>query len=183
MNCRDVEAFLPLYSGGELSRWRRFRMTRHLDRCDRCRASLAELDSTRSVVSEALKAAWSPGNGDSVWEDVRSKLPQVESSRVGEKTPGAYRPGRVRRWKFAFVPAAALAVALILVVVTTKDNGVAPTGGRVAPAATGPNPPPVVERIDGPGVKILDFETDNPGVTIAWVFRPASDGQDGQDDR
>lgn len=180
MNCRDVENSLPLYSGGELSRWRRFRVSRHLNRCDRCSTSLAELDSTRSVVREVLRAAWLPETSDSVWEDVLSRLPVVETSPVGARDPGAHRAGRARGWRFALVPAVAVAASLIVFVVISRNGGVPRPTVDIVTTATNAKLPPVVESIDGPGIKILDFATDNPGVTIAWVFQPASDDQDGQ---
>jgi hypothetical protein len=132
------------------------------------------------VVSEVLKSAWLPETSDSVWEDVRSKLPVMEKSPVGARSAGASLAGRGRRWRLAVAPVAAVTVSLILFVVISRDDGVPPpTGDDVATAADA-KLPPVVESIDGPGVKILDFATDTPGVTIAWGFQPASDDQDDQ---
>ena len=177
MNCRDVESSLPLYSGGELSHWRRLQVNHHLGRCNRCNASLAELVSTRSVVSEALKETWLPQNNDSLWERVRSELPAVETLRDGATTAGARHAGRTRAWKLAFVPAAAAAATLILFIVLSRDGSVPPPPVETVTITTGDKLPPVVESIDGRGVKILNFETGTPGVTVAWVFQPDSEDQ------
>lgn len=180
MNCRDVEDHLPLYSGGELPRWRRFQVSRHLSRCDRCRASLAELDSTRSLVSEALRVAWPAEASDSVWEGVRSKLPEVVTSPVSARDTDERRAGRVRGWGFALAPVAAVAAVLILLMVISRNGNITQPGVEVVTTRTDAKFPPVVESIEGPGVKILDFATDNPGVTIAWIFQPASDDREDQ---
>jgi len=180
MNCNDVENFLPLYSGGELSRWRRFRVKRHLDRCDRCGASLVELDSTRSVVSEILRTAWLPDSGSSVWEQVRQNLPVAGLSPVSARERRAPSTVAGRRWRLILVPAAMVATSLMLYMAVFRDTGAPQPAGEMGVAAPYTELPPVVERIEGDGIKILDFETDTPGITIAWVFQPGSGDQEGQ---
>jgi anti-sigma factor RsiW len=175
MNCRDAESALPLYCGGELSRWRSYRVRRHLTGCSGCRTVLAELNAARVVAREAFEAMPAGDSAESLWESVVRDIRAADAAPDRDVGIAVSQPGRSRRWRIALVPAAAAAAALLVFFAITTDDGDDAPGVDIA--RTDSNLPPVVESIDGTGTKIMNFATDNPGVTIAWIIEPESDDQ------
>jgi anti-sigma-K factor RskA len=147
---------------------------RHLSGCSGCSTALAELNATRALAREAFEALPAQQSADSMWEDVARRLPTTETApEIAATTVVSQRP---RGWRLALVPAAVVAAALLVFfAITTDDGDDAPI--EVAVVQTNADLPPVVEKIDGPGTKIMNFKTDNPGVTIAWIIEPDSDDQ------
>ena len=95
MNCQGIQNILPLYSGGDLTRWRRIIVKHHLHRCENCRKELATLQRTRSIVSDALRQRAATESHDRFWEEVLFRLPkekiQLKTSPPTEKrTPSTF---------------------------------------------------------------------------------------------
>jgi anti-sigma factor RsiW len=170
MKCRRAKTRLPLYSGGELSWWRSVGVHRHLRSCPGCRVELTKLDMARAVVSDSLYNAPITDAAGSIVDDVMREV-------RADATPRARTPRQARRWAIAAAPVAVAAAVLLLVLALPdkrqEEVSVSDDVARSRPTDS----PPVVEKIEGTGSKIVHFETDNPNVTIAWIFETPANGE------
>jgi hypothetical protein len=63
MRKHPSEANLALFAGGELSRWTRWNVERHIEMCDECRRDVSDFSTLRSQVSvleDLPEVAWKP---------------------------------------------------------------------------------------------------------------------------
>ena len=61
MTRHPSEASLALFAGGELGRWRRWKMERHLEDCAECRREVSEFSALRAgtaALNELPEVAW-----------------------------------------------------------------------------------------------------------------------------
>jgi hypothetical protein len=138
------EGELLRYADGELSRWRRLRLRRHLAACWQCRAALAELERTigecvryrREVLARCLPEPPEP------WFDLRRRIEQWEADRAevsrarrlwARLAPGALTPQRL-------AVAGVLAALVWAQATLILRNREAP---RPAPLETAPAPAPL----------------------------------------
>jgi anti-sigma factor RsiW len=76
-SCGGTARFMSAYADGDLRRIRRWRVARHLQRCERCqavyRALLATIDGLRGIARAEPPAR--PGLADEVVERIRREGP------------------------------------------------------------------------------------------------------------
>jgi hypothetical protein len=63
MRKHPSEANIALYAGGEMSRWMRWKVERHVEMCEECRRDISEFSALRaqaSVLADLPEVAWNP---------------------------------------------------------------------------------------------------------------------------
>src|SRR5262252_4554730 len=70
MNCTQIEKFLPLYAGHDLSETRRQLVAAHLVSCAACTAAVADFQHARIV----MHGFASPVFSDEVYADIRQSV-------------------------------------------------------------------------------------------------------------
>jgi hypothetical protein len=106
-------AQIALFSGGDLGRWERWRIARHVGHCAQCRAEVHDLQDARSQLRELSEDAGLPNslNWDRIAEEMKGNI------RVGLAAGEAIalfdkpvRSGRHFRWNAALVAVGAIAI-------------------------------------------------------------------------
>lgn len=112
-NTHPTDEQIALYSGGDLGRWERWRVSRHIARCTQCRREVQALRDASSQLRE-LAGHMSPLpnglNWDRLAEDMAGNI--RVGLAAGEAIAGFDRPARSRRfhWNAALVAAGAMAI-------------------------------------------------------------------------
>lgn len=172
MSCARYATDIALYAGGDLPASHIPRVELHLRECAACRALAGELRADRAMLGELRD------------EPLEDAIVEQVHRRVLDRVSGA---GFSRRW--AFVPALALAAALLLAVVLLWPRHAAQPApvtrvARVEPPPVIPAPPtnivPVRHRVirrrrkqqpaaqSGPPL-LVQFVTDDPNIVIYWL--------------
>ncbi|MBN2414840.1 zf-HC2 domain-containing protein [bacterium] len=159
MKCHHVRTLLPLCAGNDLDRFRSGAVRRHLASCPSCRKELEELQAARILAADAVRTRAAGVRDTDVWQDVVYALPRREMS---VRPSPVKKAGALHRLIPIFIGTAMVVVALLF-----------HEGGQLR---RGSSPPhiaelPVVESVDEPGVTVMTFQTDDPKVTIVWLFK------------
>lgn len=152
MNCRQIEKYLPLYAGHDLSGSREQSIAAHLQSCGACTEALADFQNTR----ELMPALSVPSFNEEVYADIRKSVwRRIES----ESRPTLF--ASVAAWfqpRLAWAATAALLVTLSVVGVyvlaqkfTVRPNDIAVVPETVPLPQSGENggsdsPPPEPPR-------------------------------------
>lgn len=158
MKCHHVSKLLPLYAGNDLGRFRSAAVRRHLTACQPCRRELKELEAARCIAADAVRTRAASVRDIELWQDVVCALPRREGTL--ESVP-IHKKGTPQSLAPLLIGAAAVVIALLF------------HEGRRAQPSTRPEIAelPVVESVDEPGVTVMTFQTDDPKVTIVWLFK------------
>jgi len=109
MNCRQIEKYLPLYAGHDLSGSREQLIAAHLQSCGACTEALADFQNAREIMQTFAVPSFS----DEVYADIRKSVwRQIES----ESRPTLF--AAVAAWfqpRLAWTVAAAMLVTLSVV--------------------------------------------------------------------
>ena len=139
MNCRQIEKYLPLYAGHDLSGSREQLIAAHLQSCDACTEALADFQNAR----ELMHTFAVPSFSDEVYADIRKSVwRQIES----ESRPTLF--AAVAAWfqpRLVWTAAAAMLVTLSVVGVyvlaqkfTVRPKAIAGVPTIVLPPQPGP---------------------------------------------
>ena len=81
MKCEKIrDEFLPLFSNGELGRWRTHRVERHLVQCEECRSELEAYHSTQAVMRDAVASRAFDVDAEVFWQGVRAGVLAAENT-------------------------------------------------------------------------------------------------------
>lgn len=159
--CQRFEDRLEAFHDGELAGFARWRVSRHLAGCARCRAEIESLRAIARLVQEEERAE---APAPDLWAGIAARLPAIDAE-LGRRaqTAAAALPARARRrWTMGVGPLpigvgglAAAAVALLLYLrvpgATVRDD--------------------VVEDLDTMGRAVAVLPSDDKS-TIIWVLDP-----------
>jgi len=106
-------AQIALFSGGDLGRWERWRIARHVGHCAQCRAEVHDLQDARSQLRELSEDAGLPNslNWDRIAEEMKGNI--RVGLAAGEAIALFDKPVRSRRhfrWHAALVAVGAIAI-------------------------------------------------------------------------
>jgi len=152
---RELHAFRD----GELSPWRRWRVSRRLARDPRARRELASLDELGVLLREQAESAREPD----LWEGIRARLPYAERpapQREPLRQPAARAP--------AWLGAAFATSVVALVVATGWLPGDAPSVASV-------------RWLDAKGKPVMVLRDDRKA-TIIWVIQKPKQTTEGERD-
>lgn len=155
--CERIGVMLDAYHDQELGIVHRWRVGRHLARCEDCRRELDALSRVGPFVREALASDGRDAREPQLWAELALRLPAGPAARAD--TLGS------PRWDFALPAGAGALVAAALAGVLLWNVGVVPT---VAP------PEGVVRSLNAHGrpVMVLDGAADQS--TIIWLMDDAA---------
>lgn len=109
MSRHPSEASLALYAGGELSRWRRWRIERHVATCAECRRDVSDFSSLRAetqALAELPEVSWAPMAAE-MRANIRLGLEAGECVTL--------RPAAITRFNWRALAACASLAALLAV--------------------------------------------------------------------
>jgi len=164
--CQRIGPLLDAYHDGELGRLRRFRVRRHVARCDGCREELDALAGIGAWVRESLEAARPPD----LWEELRWQLP---ARRPQPEPTMRERVGRVGPARAAFgipalgagIVAAGVALSVLLGPPRLFESATRTvvrslnTHGRPVMVLDGPDDATIIWLMDDPGVQGVEDST------------------------
>jgi len=131
-------ALLSDHLDGELPPAQAHELERHLEACEDCRITLAQL----RAVKDRAHALVDPLAPDDLWAGIGARIGTAGSTSAPAPPPLVLRPRRARARAMWLVPAAAAAVALViglprvLTRTAAPGSGSAPAAGVAAPAET-----------------------------------------------
>jgi len=112
MNCKEIEEFLQAYHDGELSAKEREAVERHLEKCPKCQAKLAELKALDELIIDG-EAEKVPDPGTHYWHSFTHRV----TRRIVAHHEPIIRPRRPRPLEFRLIPYLSAAVAVFLAIV------------------------------------------------------------------
>lgn len=173
--CEGRGPELGAFRDGELGRLARWRLERHLRRCDTCREELRRLEHVATWVRSAAELESAP-NPD-LWAELALRLPP----RLEEPARAAPRAGRP--WFLPLGAGVAAAFAAILLIREEPAPSLEPAGSQIArqpePASADAG---AVRALYAPAQPVVVVE-DSAESTIIWVMDPLLDSrqEDGAD--
>lgn len=132
MNCKQVEAALPLFAGGELAERREHEIAHHLASCLDCAQVAGEYRESR----EMLQAFATPIFSDDVYDEIRRNV-----WRQIEAQPQSLSPARIFSSWFRPQVAWAVALALLIGLSTLAIYFIRSEPRAAVPFASSPTPP------------------------------------------
>jgi anti-sigma factor RsiW len=157
--CERTGPLLDAYHDGELGRFRRWTVQRHLESCAGCREELAALTGIGGWVRESIDAAPAPD----VWSDIRWRLPA--------RRAGAARAARRSGWRgpasitFGVPALGAGVVASAIALLVLVGPPIPPQRGNVVRSLNTHGRPVMV--LDAPGDATIIWLMDEEGVPSA----------------
>jgi len=112
MNCKEMEKLLQAYHDGELSAKEREAVERHLEKCQKCQAKLAELAALDELIVDG-EAEKVPDPGKHYWQSFSHRV----TRRLIPRREAIIRPRRPRPLGFRLIPYLSAAVAVFLAIV------------------------------------------------------------------
>jgi len=112
MNCQEIESQLPLYVGEELDAPARDEVRAHLEGCAACSQQMEGLARARRLVQKHAE----PAAEVDLWPGIRAAL--VEEGRL---SPAPVTADAGRSWTWRLVPAAALAAAAAILIMSRPE--------------------------------------------------------------
>jgi Putative zinc-finger len=134
MNCQQVEKFLPLYAGREVSAGRAQSIARHLEQCASCTEAAADYQDAR----ELMRAVEVPSFADDFYADIRRSVWREIEGETRPSLLAWFQPG------FAWIAAAALLVTFTFAGMYFVAKSLTPRADNVAsipPAVMRPGKP------------------------------------------
>ena len=166
-------AQIALFSGGDLGRWERWRVARHVGHCAQCRAEVQALQDARSQLRELSEDAGLPNglNWDRLAEEMKGNI--RVGLAAGEAIALFDKPVRSRRqfrWNAALVAVGAIAIFAVafwtslppqqadhlLASVKSIRAGRIGTLVHSAPAPANPAPEDVVLEASSSGIQVRE---------------------------
>ena len=146
MNCREAQAEIALYAGGDLDDRARVRdLRQHVRQCGKCRA---HYDSMKSTLKSL--AAVGPASSAATWERAGSLWPSIrrEIAQPPQTLTTVQAVNQLKNW----TPFAAMTAACVLMLVALGQFG-APPDEPVSGRGMAPHPPMVLQMDDEPEEK------------------------------
>ncbi len=173
MKHSTFEQKLVLFAGRDLPWWQNAWVGWHVKRCQKCQATLAQLQRWRRQVQERVQTQEPPSSLPDLWPGVIARITSPAPSRRARRTT---RMPLLR-------PALALIAGLVAIFAihrlekNARERLIAQAGQNMSLAVQQNATPafPVVEDVKMPNTTVLTFRTDDPRVTVVWFF---SQGQE-----
>lgn len=166
------EKKLALYAGGDLPGWEKWRMSRHLRRCARCREELAVWQATRSVYVRGLMHQTPATPAPDFLQRLRPRITGPTAPARRRKAAPAFWPPRLRPALYVTLAAVfAFAGVFMLRRSAFQRSDAKPVQADLAGRQAVKMSIPVVENVRMPGYTVMTFQTSDPKIKIVWFFK------------
>ena len=165
-SCSSVSRLLEKYFDQEVTDSERLLVEGHLQDCLNCRSELRSMEELRTLIKLPVEEAVQKEDFPWVWQKIEREISRTQEKATWWRS--------LRSWLDVFplfkrkvwIPAAATFV--VLLVITAQIIF------RKAPSYPGAS---VVEYLDSPAYNVMVYQSEEPKVTVIWLFEEPETGQ------
>ncbi len=163
-SCSSAMKLLGKYFDQEVNEKEKLLIEGHLEGCPTCRKSLRSMEELRALLKVPVEEAVQKEDFPWVWQKIEKGI-RLQKKLTWWQSPASWldvsRLLRRRVW----IPAAATLTVLLLITAQIIF--------KRTPSYAGAS---VVEYLDSPTYNVMVYQSDEPKVTVIWLFEGPEDG-------
>jgi len=162
--CSSVSKLLEKYFDQELMEKERLLIEGHLQDCSACRDALRSMEELRALLKVPVEEALQKEDFPWVWQKIEKEIHLQEKLKWWQSLHSWFDVSTLFRRR-VWIPAAATFVALLFITAQIIF--------KKAPSYAGSS---VVEYLDSPTYNVMVYQSEEPNVTVIWLFEGSEKG-------
>jgi len=162
--CSSVSKLLEKYFDQELMEKERLLIEGHLQDCSACRDALRSMEELRALLKVPVEEALQKEDFPWVWQKIEKEIHLQKKLKWWQSLHSWFDVSTLFRRR-VWIPAAATFVVLLFITAQIIF--------KKAPSYAGSS---VVEYLDSPTYNVMVYQSEEPNVTVIWLFEGSEKG-------
>ena len=163
-SCSSVSKFLEKYFDQEVKEKERLLIEGHLQDCSACRDALRSMEELRALLKVPVEEALQKEDFPWVWQKIEKEIHLQEKLKWWQSLHSWFDVSTLFRRR-VWIPAAATFVVLLFITAQIIF--------KKTPSYAGAS---VVEYLDSPTCNVMVYQSEEPNVTVIWLFEGPEKG-------
>jgi anti-sigma factor RsiW len=162
--CSSVSRLLGKYFDKEANEKEKLLIEGHLRDCSTCRESLRSMEKLRALLKVPVEHALQKENFPWVWQKIEKEI-RLQKKPNWRQSLASWLDVSTLLRRRVWIPAAAALVVLLLITAQIIFKKPPSYGGAS-----------VVEYLDSPTYNVMVYQSEEPKVTVIWLFEGPEQG-------
>ena len=163
-SCSSVSKLLGKYFDQEVNEKEKLLIEGHLQDCPACRESLRSMEGLKALLEVPVEKAAQREDFPWVWQKIEREIRLQKKLTWWQSLASRFDVSRLFRRR-VWIPAAATFVVLLLITAQIIF--------KKTPSDAGAS---VVEYLDSPTYNVMVYQSEEPKVTVIWLFEGTEQG-------